>query len=79
MRRIHSIWCWLVAAQSVWAIDLSAPYVRDGLTPVTSGGLGGYGAVVGQIEVGQDGNGIDGFEGHRHNAFYYNNGFFVQP
>lgn len=51
------------------AIDLSVPYLREGL-PYDFGvpyGANGYGAIVGQIEVrgDTDGNGIDGFDGHR--------------
>ncbi len=50
------------------AVGFSVPYIRAGL-PYDFGtpyGANGYGAVVGQIEVrGAEGNGIDGFDGHR--------------
>lgn len=60
-----------VPAIDVPAIDLSVPYIRQGLPyygrdGYMSDGVSGYGAIVGQIEVrGSEGNGIDGFNGHR--------------
>ncbi|MCX6995582.1 MAG: S8 family serine peptidase [Kiritimatiellaeota bacterium] len=48
------------------ALNYSVPYVRQGLSYYY---VNGYGAVIGQIEVRNgDGNGIDGFDGHRHLA-----------
>lgn len=55
----------------VYGLDYSVPYVRQGLPyygpdGYMSDGVAGYGATVGQIEVrGLEGNGIDGFDGHR--------------
>ena len=59
-----------LAGSPVGALDFSVPYVLDGLSQSGTNALLGFGAVVGQIEVrNDDGNGIDGFDGHRHSAF----------
>ena len=56
----------LAAALSAQALDLSVPYIRQGLPYFGADGVAGFGAVVGHIEVrGAEGNGIDGFNGHR--------------
>jgi hypothetical protein len=61
----------LSTAASVSGINYAVPYVREGLPyygpdGYMSDGVSGYGATVGQIEVrGSEGNGIDGFDGHR--------------
>jgi subtilisin family serine protease len=56
----------LAIAFSAQALDFSVPEVRKGLPYFGTDGVAGYGAVVGQIEVrGAEGNGIDGFDGHR--------------
>jgi hypothetical protein len=58
-----------LAGGTARAINYSVPFVRDGLPYFNAdGSLGitGYGATVGEIEVrGAEGNGIDGFDGHR--------------
>lgn len=60
---------WLCIAATAGAIDFSVPYVRDGASESGTDALLGFGATVGQIEVRNDeGNGIDGFDGHRHQA-----------
>ena len=66
---------WIATALSATALDLSVPYLRQGLPYFGNGGLAGYGAVVGQIEVrGEEGNGIDGFNGHRQSGLGPNPG-----
>ena len=56
----------LASALSAQALDLSVPYIRQGLPYFGADGVAGFGAVVGHIEVrGAEGNGIDGFNGHR--------------
>ena len=56
----------LASALSAQALDLSVPYIRQGLPYFGADGVAGSGAVVGHIEVrGAEGNGIDGFNGHR--------------
>jgi MYXO-CTERM domain-containing protein len=56
----------LASALSAHALDLSVPYIRQGLPYFGADGVAGFGAVVGHIEVrGAEGNGIDGFNGHR--------------
>lgn len=56
----------LASALSAQALDLSVPYIRLGLPYFGADGVAGFGAVVGHIEVrGAEGNGIDGFNGHR--------------
>ena len=56
----------LASALSAQALDLSVPYIRQGLLYFGADGVAGSGAVVGHIEVrGAEGNGIDGFNGHR--------------
>ena len=56
----------LAAVLSAQALDLSVPYLRGNLPYFDANGLAGYGAIVGHIEVrGEEGNGIDGFDGHR--------------
>ncbi|MDD5350545.1 MAG: S8 family serine peptidase [Chthoniobacteraceae bacterium] len=68
-----SIALWLTAAFTAPALDYSVPYVRNGLPyfgdTTILGGVAGYGAIVGQIEVRDTAseypNGIDGFDGHR--------------
>ena len=51
------------------AIDYSVPFLRDGLPYFDQNGnlaVAGLGAIVGEVEVrGTEGNGIDGFNGHR--------------
>ncbi|MCE9609497.1 MAG: S8 family serine peptidase [Chthoniobacter sp.] len=65
---------WL-AATSAQALDLSVPYLRDGLPYFDADGAAGFGAIVGHIEVrGAEGNGIDGFDGHRHGGLGPNPG-----
>jgi subtilisin family serine protease len=62
---VISVWALLCSAAS--AIDNSVPYVLDGLPTSGPAEVLGFGATVGQIEVRNgDGNGIDGFDGHRH-------------
>ena len=66
---------WLGAALAASALDLSVPYLRHGLPYFGADGVAGYGAVVGQIEVrGAEGNGIDGFDGHRQSGLGPNPG-----
>ena len=81
-RLAHVIWC-LVAllalpAGSARAINYSVPFVRDGLPYFNPDGslyATGYGATVGEIEVrGDEGNGIDGFDGHRQSGLGPNPG-----
>ena len=56
----------LASALSAQALDLSVPYIRQGLPYFGADGVAGSGAVVGHIEFrGAEGNGIDGFNGHR--------------
>jgi len=68
---LHSRPAWFVAACLMAAVpcrglDYSVPFVRDGLPYFGTDGVAGFGAIVGQIEVrGSEGNGIDGFDGHR--------------
>jgi hypothetical protein len=76
IRRAHTHLCraftftLLLAASTAAALDFSVPYVLNGLSQSGTDALLGFGAVVGQIEVrNDDGNGIDGFDGHRHAAF----------
>ena len=65
----------LAAAFSAQALDLSVPYIRGGLSYFDADGLAGYGAIVGHIEVrGDEGNGIDGFDGHRQSGLGPNPG-----
>ncbi len=65
----------LLAPVTARAINYSVPYVRQGLTYTYPDYVNGYGAIVGQIEVRNgDGNGIDGFDGHRHLALGPNHG-----
>jgi hypothetical protein len=53
----------------VCAINYSVPYVRGALTYLAPDWVNGYGAVIGELEVrNAEGNGIDGFDGHRHLA-----------
>ncbi len=48
------------------ALEYSVPYVRKDLPYFGADGVAGFGAIIGQIEVrGAEGNGIDGFNGHR--------------
>jgi len=60
------------------AINYSVPFVRDGLPYFNADGsidVTGYGATVGEIEVrGTEGNGIDGFNGHRQSGLGPNPG-----
>ncbi len=68
---------WLGAIFSAQALDFSVPYVRQGLPFFGPDGVAGYGAIVGQIEVrGAEGNGIDGFNGHRQSGLGPNPGDF---
>ena len=56
----------LASALSAQALDLSVPYIRQGLPYFGADGVAGSGVVVGHIEFrGAEGNGIDGFNGHR--------------
>ena len=56
----------LPAAFSCQALEYSVPYIRKELPYFGANGVAGFGAIVGQIEVrGPEGNGIDGFNGHR--------------
>ena len=61
-----------------WGINYSVPFVRDGLLYFNADGtvgVAGYGAIVGEIEVrGAEGNGIDGFDGHRQSGLGPNPG-----
>lgn len=67
----------LGAALAASALDFSVPYVRQGLPYFGANGVAGYGAIVGQIEVrGAEGNGIDGFDGHRQSGLGPNPGDF---
>jgi hypothetical protein len=70
--------CLALFATPAKAINYSVPFVRDGLPYFNSdGSLGitGYGATVGEIEVrGTEGNGIDGFDGHRQSGLGPNPG-----
>ena len=68
---------WLLTAQAALALDFSVSYLRDGLPFFGPNGVTGYGATVGQIEVrGAEGNGIDGFNGHRQSGLGPNPGDF---
>jgi subtilisin family serine protease len=59
----------LLVPQTLWGINNSVPYVRQGITYFAPDWLNGYGAVAGVLEVqGTEGNGIDGFAGHSHSA-----------
>jgi len=70
-----SVGIWLAAAFVAQALDYSVPYVRAGLPYYGEGGYAGLGAIVGQIEVtGTEGNGIDGFDGHRQSGLGPNPG-----
>ena len=65
----------LAAVLSAQALDLSVPYLRGNLPYFDANGLAGYGAIVGHIEVrGEEGNGIDGFDGHRQSGLGPNPG-----
>lgn len=65
----------LASALSAQALDLSVPYIRQGLPYFGADGVAGFGAVVGHIEVrGAEGNGIDGFDGHRQSGLGPNPG-----
>jgi len=65
----------MAAALSVHALDYSVPYIRSGLPYFGNDGVAGYSAIVGQIEVrGDEGNGIDGFDGHRQSGLGPNPG-----
>jgi subtilisin family serine protease len=67
LRLLGAATLWLTSALSSQALDLSVPYIRQGLPYFGAEGVAGFGAVVGHIEVrGDEGNGIDGFNGHRH-------------
>ena len=76
IKRVCLAVVWLLfATQISRAIDYSVPYVRQGLAYTYPDYVNGYGAIVGQIEVrNNDGNGIDGFDGHRHLALGPNPG-----
>ena len=59
----------LAAVLPAHALDLTVPFFRDGLPYFGAQGVAGLGAIVGHIEVrGPEGNGIDGFNGHRHSG-----------
>ena len=65
----------LTSALCAQALDLSVPYIRQGLPYFGADGVAGFGAVVGHIEVrGAEGNGIDGFNGHRQSGLGPNPG-----
>ena len=65
----------LAAAFPAHALDLTVPFLRGDLPFFGAHGLAGYGAIVGQIEVrGAEGNGIDGFNGHRQSGLGPNPG-----
>jgi hypothetical protein len=78
------IWIWILAvltislAGTARAINYSVPFVRDGLPYFDANGnlyATGFGATVGEIEVrGSEGNGIDGFDGHRQSGLGPNPG-----
>lgn len=61
--------CAFVCVRTACAIDYSVPFVRDGLPYFDSNGyvdVAGLDAIVGEVEVrGAEGNGIDGYDGHR--------------
>ena len=67
-----------IPAGSARALNYSVPFVRDGLPYFNPDGTifaTGYGATVGEIEVtGTEGNGIDGFNGHRQSGLGPNPG-----
>ena len=66
---------WMALALSAQALDFSVPYIRGNLSYFDPDGLAGYGAIVGHIEVrGEEGNGIDGFDGHRQSGLGPNPG-----
>ncbi len=65
----------LLLGSPAWALDYSVPYIRNGLPYFGIDGIAGLGAVVGHIEVrGEEGNGIDGFDGHRQSGLGPNPG-----
>lgn len=69
MRDLRWLCLLLLAPQALWAINNSVPYVRQGLSYSSPDWLNGYGAIAGVLEVqGTEGNGIDGFAGHAHDA-----------
>ena len=68
---------WLGIVSVAGALDFSVPFVRQGLPYFGANRAAGYGAIVGQIEVrGTEGNGIDGFDGHRQSGLGPNPGDF---
>jgi len=70
--------CAALLSQSALAMNYSVPFVRDGLPYFDENNnlyLTGLGATVGEIEVrGNEGNGIDGFDGHRQSGLGPNPG-----
>jgi len=68
----------LALGASARGMNYSVPFVRDGLPYFDANGdlyVTGFGATVGEIEVrGPEGNGIDGFDGHRQSALGPNPG-----
>lgn len=65
----------LCAAVPVQALDLTVPFFRAGLPYFGAEGVAGFNAIIGQIEVrGDEGNGIDGFDGHRQSGLGPNPG-----
>ncbi len=66
---------WMAGILSGQALNFSVPSVRGNLPYFGNEGVAGYGAIVGHIEVrGAEGNGIDGFDGHRHGGLGPNPG-----